>query len=72
MATKPLPKFFRRMSADEYTRALEKMGWTPYAAALPLGISLRQSHRYASGNQPVKPAVARLLRMYLRHGLPEE
>ena len=59
------------MTAKQYSEALEKLDLTPYSAAKVLGVSLRQSHRYASGEQPVKRTVALLLAMYLRHGLPK-
>jgi hypothetical protein len=58
------------MTKAEYMKALAKLKLTPYGAAKLLGISLRQSHRYAAGDQPVKETVAILLDMYLRHGLP--
>lgn len=58
------------MTTKQYLHALEKLGLTPYSAASVLGISLRQSHRYASGEQKVKPSVALLLGMYLQHGIP--
>lgn len=58
------------MTQLQYLAALHKLKLTPYAAAKVLGISLRQSHRYASGEQSVKETVARLLRCYVEHGLP--
>jgi hypothetical protein len=58
------------MTKTQYRRALEELKLTPYSAAPLLGISLRQSHRYASGEQTVKDTVALLLAAYLRHGLP--
>ena len=58
------------MTKTQYRKALEELKLTPYSAAPALGISLRQSHRYASGEQPIKETVARLLEAYLRHGLP--
>lgn len=60
------------MTSRQYNAALAKLNLTPYAAAPVLGISLRQSHRYASGEQPVKDTVAKLLACYLAHGLPDE
>lgn len=59
-------------TAAQYMAALSKLSLTPYGAARLLGISLRQSHRYASGEQPVKKTVALLLTMYLRHGIPAD
>jgi hypothetical protein len=60
------------MTKTQYCKALAELNLTPYSAARVLGISLRQSHRYASGEQPVKATVALLLQAYLRHGLPVE
>jgi hypothetical protein len=53
------------MTANQYTATLAKLNLTPYSAASLLGISIRQSHRYASGEQPVKETVAILLRLML-------
>ena len=58
------------MNAEEYQAALIVLGLTPYSAARWLGISLRQSHRYASGEQIVSKPVVKLLDAYLVHGLP--
>lgn len=60
------------MTFRQYNAALAKLGLTPYAAARVLGISLRQSHRYASGEQPVKDTIAKLLACYLEHGMPDQ
>lgn len=60
------------MTQLQYCKALAKLNLTPYSAAPILGISLRQSHRYASGEQPVKETVAKLLACYLAHGLPDQ
>lgn len=59
------------MTKYQYIAALEKLGLTPYSACRPLGISLRQSMRYASGEQPIKLTVKYLLFMYLVYGLPQ-
>ena len=59
------------MNAEEYQAALIVLGLTPYSAPRWLGISLRQSHRYASGEQVVSKPVVKLLDAYLAHGLPE-
>lgn len=40
----------------EYSRALERLGWSQVGAARMLGIDARTSRRYASGDlQPPKP-----------------
>ncbi len=58
------------MTKDQYLKSLHKLNLTPYGAAAVLGISIRQSHRYASGEQAVSAPVAKLLACYLEHGLP--
>ena len=60
------------MTTKQFNAALAKLELTPYAAAEWLGISLRTSHRYASGEQPVNKSVALLLAMYLEYGPPSE
>ena len=66
MTTNPI------MKPQQYLAALDQLGYSPYGAAPLLGISLRQSHRYASGEQIVAEPIRRLLFMYLRHGIPAE
>jgi hypothetical protein len=58
------------MNSQDYLTALDRLQLTPYTAALHLGISRRQSHRYASGDSPVNPTIVLLLQMYLKFGLP--
>jgi hypothetical protein len=58
------------MTAKEYNATLKKLGLTAYGAARYLGVSRRQSLRYASGEQPISRTIELLLRMYLAHGLP--
>jgi hypothetical protein len=59
------------MDHREYVSALRTLYLTPYSAAKTgvLGISLRQSMKYASGEQPVSRPVELLLLMYLRYGI---
>ena len=57
------------MTKLEYLSALRSLDLTPYSAAPYLGISLRQSMRYASGQQPVARPIELLLLMYLRYGI---
>jgi peptidase E len=59
------------MTKTQYLKALSALNLTPYSAAPYLGISIRQSHRYASGEQPVAEPIALLLAMYLKHGLSQ-
>lgn len=58
------------MSSGEFRDALDRLNLSPYGAAAVLGVSLRTSHRYASGEQPISRTVALLLGMYLRFGIP--
>lgn len=67
-----MPKRDQAMTAGQYNAALRRLDLTPYAAAKVLGISLRQSHRYAADETPVPPVVAKLVRAYVKHGMPEK
>jgi plasmid maintenance system antidote protein VapI len=53
---------------DNYVSNLSRLGLTPYSAAKHLGVSIRQSMRYAAGTQPISAPVALLIEAYLRHG----
>ena len=60
------------MSADEYRRAIERLGvGTQDKAADFLDVSLRTSHGYANG-APIPTHVAMLLRLMLKHGIKPE
>jgi len=61
------------MLPDDYLTALKKLGLTPASkiTAAALGMSVRQIQKYATGEAAVPAAVARLLDMYRRHGLPD-
>ena len=65
-----MPKRKPAMTPEEFNAALARLGLTPYAAATVIGVSLRQSHRYANGEQAVPKVVANLLAAYLSHGMP--
>lgn len=60
------------MTTIQYLIALEKLGLKPAskATAEALGLSLRQCMRIAAGKCGVPGPVAKLLKSYLRHGLP--
>lgn len=58
------------MDHKQFNAALRRLDLSPYGAAPILGVSLRTSHRYASGEQPISRTVALLLGMYLRFGIP--
>jgi hypothetical protein len=59
------------MAANKYTRRVKKLGYTPYAIAPILAVSVRQSLRYAAGTD-LPGTVERLLDMLERFGIPEE
>lgn len=62
------------MTKAQYRRALKQLGLTIAGkrTAKALGISPRQSQRYAAG-EPISETVALLVRAYLRLGkLPDE
>jgi hypothetical protein len=63
-AQMPTPE---EMTAKEYNEALRDLGLSVYASPGVLGISLRQSQRYSSGEQEVPPRVANHLRLLLLH-----
>jgi hypothetical protein len=58
------------MTTKQYLAALHKLGLTPSgkATAEALGLSLRQCQRYAAGS-PIPETLAKLIGMYLQHGL---
>jgi hypothetical protein len=57
------------MNAQQYRSALKRLDLSHQGAADHLGISRRQSIRYATGTSPIPEPVARLLRMLVEHGL---
>jgi hypothetical protein len=62
-------KPYETMTTEEYRAALNKLGLSIVASAEHLGLSYRQSQRYASGTSPVADPVAKLLRLAIRTGL---
>lgn len=50
------------MTTSEFRKSLRLLGVTPYRIAARLGVSLRQAHRYASGETGVPGPVAMVLR----------
>jgi hypothetical protein len=57
------------MTTEEYRAALDKLGLSIAGSAEHLGLSRRQSQRYANGTSPVADPVAKLLRLAIRTGL---
>ena len=62
-------KPYAEMTAAEYRAALNKLGLSIVSSAEHLGVSHRQSQRYANGSSPVADPVAKLLRLAIRTGL---
>ena len=62
-------KPYAEMTAAEYRAALNKLGLSIVSSAEHLGLSHRQSQRYANGISPVADPVAKLLRLAIRIGL---
>ena len=62
-------KPYQGMSTEEYRAALDKLGLSIVGSAECLGLSRRQSQRYASGATPIADPVAKLLRLAIRIGL---
>ena len=62
-------KPYTEMTAAEYRAALNKLGLSIVSSAEHLGVSYRQSQRYAGGTSPVADPVAKLLRLAIRIGL---
>ena len=49
------------MTPTQYVAQLAKLGLTPYRAGPVLGISRRQSIRYAQGDAPISETIAKLV-----------
>ena len=60
---------YQGIGAEEYRAALDKLGLSIVGSAECLGLSRRQSQRYASGATPIADPVAKLLRLAIRIGL---
>jgi predicted DNA-binding protein (UPF0251 family) len=58
-----------KMSKLEYQRVLDHLGINTEEAAPVIGVSRRQSCRYASGDSRIADAVAKLLRVAIAHRL---
>lgn len=59
-----------KMTPTQYRAALKKLLISQRRAAILLGVDERTSRRYAEKGAP--EMVARLLAMYLKHGIPRE
>jgi len=61
------------MSRVEFRAALKLLGKSPYAIASELGVSIRQAHRYQSGETVIPGPVARVLQGLVKaHRLNKE
>ena len=62
------------MTQKQYLAALKALGLTPAgkATATALGLTLRQCQNLANGHSPIGGTLALLLRMYLKHGIPDD
>lgn len=60
------------LSSQEFTEIGAKLGLSPQALAHVLGVTTRQVYRYVRGENPVKGAVARLMLMLKKHGVPAD
>ena len=65
-------KPYAKMTAEEYRDALSKLGLSIISSAEHLGVSARQSQRYANGTAAIADLVAKLLRLAIRIGLSAE
>lgn len=61
------------MTHDEYLETLDKLGLAPYAQSTceALGLEPRQVARLANGKQRPSRMLIKLLRIYLRFGVPK-
>lgn len=59
------------MTPKQYVANLKKLGLSVYASGPILGISMRQSQRYASGETEIPATIAKLLEIYTQHGIPK-
>jgi DNA-binding transcriptional regulator YiaG len=59
------------MNASEYKAAREKLGLSNYAFARKLAVNLRTAQRYETGEQRIRETMARLIMMYVKHGIPK-
>jgi len=60
------------MTRNQYLEALKRLGLSHQGAGRMLGVSPRQAQRFASGESPIPPPVARLLWLMEYEGLRED
>ncbi len=67
------PSVVKRMTAEEFRRAREALGFrSAYAFAGVIGITRQQAYKLESGQSAVTETTRRLIEMYRRHGVPGE
>jgi predicted transcriptional regulator len=59
------------MTAKQFCAALKSLGISKNGAADLIGVSRSTVYLYANGTSEVPEVVAKLLEMYLRHGVPK-
>jgi hypothetical protein len=64
----------RNMSTRQFLGALDELGLTTASqrTARAIGVSVRRCQRYAAGDASVPNPIARILALYLTHGLPPD
>lgn len=65
-----MPPRKKSINSEQFLAVLHELNLSVYASAKLLGISLRQAQRYGAGEAEIPLTVARLLEMFLRHGIP--
>lgn len=60
------------MTTADYLKALKRLNLTPsgQATAQAFGLTVRQCQRIAAGAADVSGPLAKLIGMYLKHGIP--
>lgn len=59
------------MSKTQYRKIIKTLGLSIRGAGPALGVTWRQSARYAAGST-IPETIVRLLTMFQRHGIPDE
>jgi hypothetical protein len=60
------------MTRKQYLAAIRRLGLSQVGAGRALGVSERQAQRYAAGDSPIPPPIARLLTLMLAAGPPSK
>ena len=57
------------MNPKQYQKAIDALGLSQVGASRFFGVSVKTSPRWARGESPVHPAVAKLLRVMIKYKL---